>query len=101
MPTNPAMKKLQQEQKFLPEAKQIIIEFLNLHKTIDWFFGCEVRTKTHLFVPVLSMMMNLLHLNSTDSQEAYARQYQRTLFNWDAAEPTKVQEATKKTLKCV
>ena len=44
-------------------------------------------------------MVNQLHLNNPDGQDAYARQYKRTLFNWDAAEVTRVPESTRKTLK--
>ena len=82
-----------------PEAKKTISEFLKLHKIIDKFSGCEVRTQKNLFAPGLNMMVNQLHLNNPNGREAYARQYQRTLLDWDAAEVTKVPEATKKTLE--
>ena len=58
-----------------------------------------MRTQNNLFAPGLNMMANQLHLNNSDGQEAYARQYQTTLFDWDATEATKVPEATKKTLE--
>ena len=99
MPTDPGTKKLQQKGMLSPEAKQTIAEFLYLQKTIDQFSGFKVWTQNNLSAPNLNMMMNQLHLNSADSQEAYARQYQCTLFGWDAAEAIKVQEATKKTLE--
>ena len=50
-------------------------------------------------MPGLNMMVKQLHLNNPDSQEAYLKQYQRTLFDWDAVKATKVLEATKKTLE--
>ena len=58
-----------------------------------------MRTQKNLFGPGLNMMVNQLHLNNPDGREAYARQYQRTLFDWDATEAAKVPEATKKTLE--
>ena len=45
------------------------------------------------------MIVNQLHLNNPNSQDVYARQYQRTLFDCDAVEVMKVPEATKKTLE--
>ena len=58
MPTDPATKKLRQKEKLSLEAKQTITEFLNLHKTIDYFSGCEVRNQNYLFVLGLNMMIN-------------------------------------------
>ena len=44
-------------------------------------------------------MMNQLHLNSAKGREAYAKQYQHTLFDRDAAKAIKVWEVDKKTLE--
>ena len=99
MPIGPAVKKLWQEEKLLPEAKQTISELLKFHKTIELFWGCELRSQKSLFSRSLNKIANKLHLNNPDGQEAYARQYQRTLFDWDATEATKVPEATKKNLE--
>ena len=99
MPTDPAGKKLLQEEKLSQEAKQTIAEFLRLHKTIDLFSGCEVKTQSNLFAPGLNMITNQLHLNSAGGREAYAKQYQHTLFEWDAAGATKVRKAEEKTLE--
>ena len=45
------------------------------------------------------MITNQLHLKSAKGREVHPRQYQHTLFDWDAAEAMKVQEANKKTLE--
>ena len=45
------------------------------------------------------MMVDQLHLNNPDGRDSYARHYQRTLFDWDAAEVLKVPETTEKTLE--
>ena len=45
------------------------------------------------------MMVNKLHLVNPDIQEVYARQYQCTLFDWNAAEVMKALETRKKTLE--
>ena len=57
MPTKPAMRKPQEDEKLPPKAKQIFEDFLNLYKTIDSFSGCELRTSSNWFVPGLNMMM--------------------------------------------
>ena len=93
------MGKQRQDDKLSPEAKQMISEFLHLNKTIDWFSGCEVRTQSNLFWPGLNTMTNLLHLNSAEGREAYTRQYQCTLFDWDTAEAKKLPEIDKMTLE--
>ena len=99
MSANSATTKPCQDDKLSPQAKQMIVEFLPLYKTIDLFSGHEVRTQSSLFAPGLNMVTNQLHLNHTEGREAYARQYQCTLFEWDTAETIKVQEANEKILE--
>ena len=63
MSANSATTKPCQDDKLSPQAKQMIVEFLPLYKTIDLFSGHEVRTQSSLFAPGLNMVTNQLHLN--------------------------------------